>query len=110
MDGIEANCPHCHRRFVVRRSLKGGVASCPECNKAVPVPGGPEPLFWVLVGLGAAVILGLFASCGGVNPARGARLIFEEQLTDQIKAQIILEDRDLLTTEDDAEDDYYSGY
>ena len=63
----------------------------------------------VLAGAITVIILGLLASCGGIDPALGARLIFEEQLTDQIKAQIILEDRDLLTDEDDDEDDYYYG-
>jgi len=63
----------------------------------------------ILTGLATAIVLGLLASCGGsVNPALGARLIFEEQLTDQIKAQIILEDRDLL--KDDEEEEHYYGY
>ena len=63
---------------------------------------------YISAALVSAVTLALLASCGGsINPALGARLIFEEQLTDQIKAQIILEDRDLL--KDDEEEDYY-GY
>lgn len=62
----------------------------------------------VLAGAATAIALAFSASCGGaVNPALGARLIFEEQLTDQIKAQIILEDRDLLKDEDDDDRDYY---
>jgi len=63
----------------------------------------------ILAGFVTAITLALLASCGGsVNPALGARLIFEEQLTDQLKAQINLEDRDLL--KDDEEQDYYGGY
>ena len=55
-------------------------------------------------------IMGFGASCGGgVDPALGARLIFEEEITDQLKAQIILEDRDLLDDEDDDEDSYYGS-
>lgn len=64
----------------------------------------------MLGGAVTAITLGLLASCGGgINPALGARLVFEEQLTDQIKAQIILEDLDLLNDEDDNEDDNYYG-
>jgi hypothetical protein len=63
----------------------------------------------IFAGLASAIALALMGSCGGsVNPALGARLIFEEQLTDQLKAQIILEDRDLL--KDDDEDESYYGY
>jgi len=63
----------------------------------------------IFAGFASAIALALMGSCGGsVNPALGARLIFEEQLTDQLKAQIILEDRDLL--KDDDEDENYYGY
>ena len=55
--------------------------------------------------LAAALLMLLAGACGsGIDPALGARLIFEEQITDQIKAQIILEDMDLLNDEDDAKD------
>ena len=60
--------------------------------------------------LAAALLMLLAGACGsGIDPALGARLIFEEQITDQIKAQIILEDMDLLNDEDD-EQDYYPTY
>jgi hypothetical protein len=47
----------CTRRFNVPKSLKGGMTNCPGCGKAVPVRGGPEPLFWVLLGGGCAFVL-----------------------------------------------------
>lgn len=54
-----------------------------------------------------AFILGLAASCSGaVSPTLGARLIFEEQLTDNLKAQIILADTDLLGKDDEEEYTY----
>ena len=55
---LKADCSHCGFSFEVARSLKGGLTNCPDCNKSVPVPGGPEALFWVLVGLGALATLG----------------------------------------------------
>ncbi|MBN2083329.1 hypothetical protein JW859_14120 [bacterium] len=55
-------------------------------------------------------VMGFGSSCGGgIDPALGARLIFEEELTDQLKAQIILEDRDLLNDEDDDEETFYGS-
>ncbi len=60
-----------------------------------------------LTTLAAALLVTLAAGCGsGIDPALGARLIFEEQLTDQIKAQVILQDMDLLNDEDDEQDSY----
>jgi hypothetical protein len=59
-------------------------------------------------------ILGLLASCGGsVNPALGARLVYEQELAPGLTGQIILQDMDLLEEDDEHEDDdyYYSpGY
>ncbi|MCH7471379.1 hypothetical protein IIA79_00300 [bacterium] len=53
-------------------------------------------------------ILALGASCtGGINPRLGAALIFEEQITDNIKARIILRDPDLLDDEDEERYWYY---
>lgn len=60
--------------------------------------------------IAAALLIIGAASCSGVDPALGARLIFEEQLTDQIKAQIILEDMDLLEDEDEEERYPYYPY
>ena len=60
-----------------------------------------------LLTLAAALLITVAAGCGsGIDPALGARLIFEEQLTDQIKAQVILQDMDLLEGEDDEQDEY----
>lgn len=55
---VECQCGH---RFAVPRSLKGGLANCPECRRATQVPGGPEPLFWVLLSGGIVVALVLTA-------------------------------------------------
>ncbi len=51
-------CP-CGGEFEVPSSLRGGIANCPKCRRAVKVPGGFEPLFWALIagGSGATVIL-----------------------------------------------------
>lgn len=58
-------------------------------------------------------ILGLLASCSGsVNPALGARLLYEQELAPGLTGQIILQDMNLLEEDDEYEDDdYYSpGY
>ncbi len=55
-DGVEVHCS-CKRYFRAAKSLKGGITNCPWCGKAVDVPGGPEPLFWVLLSLGALAVL-----------------------------------------------------
>ena len=45
----------------------------------------------------AIALSALLTSCGGgISPTLGARLIFEEELTDNIKAQIILAEDDIL--------------
>jgi len=56
--------------------------------------------------------LGFSASCSGsLDPVLGARLILEEQITDNVKAQVILGDDDLLQLgsdkDDDDEDEYW---
>lgn len=55
--GLEIHCRRCGHRFAVPHSLKGGLTNCPECRTATEVPGGPEPLFWVL--LSGGILLGL---------------------------------------------------
>ena len=54
---VEVTCRHCLLRFKAARSLKGGLTNCPQCGKATEVPGGPEPLFWALLGGGGLVVL-----------------------------------------------------
>ncbi len=66
---VNVDCSECGHQFEVPRSLKGGIANCPACEKAVPVAGGPEPLFWVL--LGGAVVAACAIS-GSVFLAAGA--------------------------------------
>ena len=53
------DCPECGQSFNVPGSMKGGIANCPKCKKAVPVGGGPESLFWLLLaaGIGVAIVL-----------------------------------------------------
>jgi hypothetical protein len=61
-DGIEVYCD-CSHLFRVKRSLKGGLTNCPNCRRAVPVPGGPEPLFFLLLGAGGLLFGGVAALC-----------------------------------------------
>ena len=49
MAEIEVLCD-CGHRFNVPGSLRGGMSNCPSCGKAAAVPGGPEKLFWLVVG------------------------------------------------------------
>ena len=55
---LEVSCP-CTQCFEVPESLKAGLTNCPRCGKAVRVPGGPEAVFWVLLGLSVAAALGI---------------------------------------------------
>lgn len=57
--GIDVHCRNCQNDFTAPRSQKGGLASCPVCLKAVEVGGGPEPLFWVVLGGVSIAALGL---------------------------------------------------
>lgn len=57
-EGIEVYC-ECGHLFRAPRSLAGGITNCPACAQVVSVPGGAEPLFWVLVSLGAFGVLAL---------------------------------------------------
>lgn len=70
-DQIEVYCPHCTEQFTAPTSMKGGLANCPACGRAVPVGGGPEPLFWALFSLGVAAVLLIsgvsFAAAGPVG-------------------------------------------
>ena len=62
MPEIEVTCD-CGHQFHVSGSLKGGLSNCPSCGKAASVPGGPEKLFWLVVGfwilLAAVVVIPL---------------------------------------------------
>lgn len=55
-DGVEVRCA-CKRDFRVAKSLRNGIVNCPWCGKAVEVPGGPELLFGILLGLGVLAVL-----------------------------------------------------
>ena len=68
--GINVTCD-CGNMFQVARSLKGGIANCPRCRKIVDVPGGPEGLFYVLLFLGVAVVLGISALFFAVSTTAG---------------------------------------
>lgn len=56
-DQLSVYCPHCEAHFFAAKSMRGGYANCPTCQRAVQVAGGYEPLFWVLFSLGAAFVL-----------------------------------------------------
>jgi hypothetical protein len=58
---VEVQCP-CGARFRARASLKGGLANCTACGKAAPVPGGVEPLFWLLVASGVLLVCAVTAA------------------------------------------------
>lgn len=82
MNELGLTCP-CGAKFRVAASLKGGLANCPVCKKAMPVSGGPEPLFWALLGGAAALVLGVAAAlwafvgplAGGIALGAGLLLI-----------------------------------
>jgi hypothetical protein len=54
---LQVTCPECGRQFEAPASMRGGIANCPACRRAVPVPGGPELLFRVLISGGVLLIL-----------------------------------------------------
>ena len=47
----------CGHRFNVPGSLRGGMSNCPSCGKAAVVAGGPEKLFWLVLGFWVLVAL-----------------------------------------------------
>ena len=49
---VPVDCSECGEPFEVPKSLRGGLANCPRCGKAVKVADGPEPLFIFFVTLG----------------------------------------------------------
>jgi hypothetical protein len=56
MAELEVICD-CGHRFNVPGSLRGGMSNCPSCGKAADVPGGPEKLFWLVLGFWVLVAL-----------------------------------------------------
>ena len=54
---LQVTGPECGRQFEAPASMRGGIANCPACRRAVPVPGGPELLFRVLISGGVLLIL-----------------------------------------------------
>lgn len=82
MSDVAVACS-CGGKFQVSDSFKGGLVNCPSCGKATTVPGGPEPLFWGLLGGGVALVLigsGLLwafvgAVAGGIAFGVGAAVI-----------------------------------
>ena len=61
MSEIAVTC-RCGHTFPVPESLRGGLAQCPGCGKAAAVRGGAEPLFWALLSVGVAAVLGISAA------------------------------------------------
>lgn len=69
---LEIVCAECGQGFDVPDSMRGGMANCPACGRAVPVPGGPEPLFRLAVAAGVVAVLfatGLAWFAGGAISA-----------------------------------------
>ena len=56
MAELEVICD-CGPRFNVPGSLRGGMSNSPSCGKAAAVPGGPEKLFWLVLGFWGLVAL-----------------------------------------------------
>jgi len=52
------------------------MANCPRCAKVTEVPGGPEPLFWMIVGLSVLVIVGLSGAAFLIQPVAGIVVFF----------------------------------
>ena len=51
----------------------------------------------LVITIAAVLITTMLAGCsGGLDPQLGAALIFEEEITDNIRAQIVLKDEDVL--------------
>jgi len=68
---IDVTCSSCGEGFRVPKSLKGGVANCPRCGKVTEVPGGPEPLFWMIVALSLLLIVCVSGGCFLIHPTAG---------------------------------------
>lgn len=68
MSQIEVQCDSCELIFDVPRSMNGGIANCPDCQSTVRIQSGPEPLYWMLVGLGVFVVLGISALVALASP------------------------------------------
>lgn len=68
--GLRVDCP-CGQVFHVARSMGGGLANCPSCERVNDVPSaGPEWLFVLSVGAGVLVVLvasGLAWAAGGAT-------------------------------------------
>ena len=82
MSEIPVTCA-CGNRFQVSESFRNGMVNCPRCGKATAVGGGPEPVFWVLLGIGAAIVLAVSgalwalagAAAGGIAFGVGAAIL-----------------------------------
>ena len=64
---VHVNCTFCENSFHVPKSMAGGMANCPECERAVEVKGGSDGLFRLLVAggvLGIIMFSGLFFVIG----------------------------------------------
>jgi hypothetical protein len=54
--------------------MRGGLANCPSCSRAVEVPGAAdENAYWLLIGLGALAAIGIAALVAvTASPVAGA--------------------------------------
>jgi uncharacterized paraquat-inducible protein A len=71
MADIEVHCPHCDLLFDVPSSMNGGIASCPDCERTVPIKSGPEALYWILVGFAVFMVLVISGGVALASPIAG---------------------------------------
>jgi uncharacterized paraquat-inducible protein A len=50
MNVIDVRCDSCQTAFSVPKSMRGGIANCPNCRRSVRIQSGPELFYWALVG------------------------------------------------------------
>ena len=57
MTDIDVHCGSCQIDFSVPKSMRGGIANCPNCSRTVSIQSGPELLYWFLVGCGVFAVV-----------------------------------------------------
>jgi uncharacterized paraquat-inducible protein A len=65
---IHVDCEQCGKQFEVVDTLAGGLANCPGCGKATPIPGLHDPyyrLLQVAMAVGWMLLVAVGWSLGG---------------------------------------------